>query len=309
MNEATLERRYRRLLACYPVAHRVEYADEMVGVLLASTPAGQRWPGLGDTMSLFGGGLRVRLRGLVTNSPDPGWRQALTVTTLIAPVLLAVMAWHQIGWHLAFAPSARWGRPGNAALMLIPLVLGLIRLRPLAAAAAAGLLMWTASMDSHLGYLAVPSIAAFLVLMAMQTVAYAFSPGPLSALLRIRGRALVLTMPWLLGAAYLTRVIPTHYQVPLWVSEVGTGAVAFAGLPALVTAGGRRLLMLLVAIPLSAEVITVLSFARVDFYAFSQSSQLLALYLPPAVLGLLTAWIVGRSQRRAAPAPSQPSLG
>jgi hypothetical protein len=308
MTETTLERRYRRLLAWFPAEHRRVYGEEMIGVLIASAPDGQDRPGPGDVADLVSNGLRTRLRALLADSPDPGWRLALAVTTLIAPMLLAAMAWHQIGWHLAYLPP-RLGDLKNAALMLIPLALGLIRLRPLAAAASAGLLMWTASMDSHLGYLAVPSIAGFLVLMAVQAVAYAFSPGPLSALLRIRPRTLVLAAPWLLGAAYLTGVIPDHYPVPLWVAEVGTGAVALVGLPALITAGGRRLLVLLVAIPLSAEVATVLTFARVNFYAFSQSSQLLALYLPPAVLGLLIAWMVGRSQRRTAPAPSQPSLG
>ena len=42
--QTPLERRYRRLLACYPVEHRRVYGEEMIGVLLASTPNGQRQP-------------------------------------------------------------------------------------------------------------------------------------------------------------------------------------------------------------------------------------------------------------------------
>ncbi|HET7018450.1 MAG TPA: hypothetical protein VFI65_31310 [Streptosporangiaceae bacterium] len=118
MAQTTLERRYRRLLICYPVSHRAEYGEEMIGVLLDSTPAGQRNPALADALSLFGGGLRVRTRALLANSSDPGWREALALTTLIAPIVLAALAYHQIGWHLAFLPP-NFGSLKNAGLMLI----------------------------------------------------------------------------------------------------------------------------------------------------------------------------------------------
>ncbi|HET7018451.1 MAG TPA: hypothetical protein VFI65_31315 [Streptosporangiaceae bacterium] len=152
--------------------------------------------------------------------------------------------------------------------------------------------------------LGVPAVSAFVVLMAVQTVAFTLSPGPLIALRLIRPRALALAAPWLLGAAYLTRVIPTHYPVPVWVAEIGVAAFALAGVPALITAGGRRLLMLIVVIPLSAEVVTVLTFANVNFWAFSQTGQLVSLYLPPVVLASMTAWTAGRAQRRSRRVPS-----
>jgi hypothetical protein len=47
MNDSrALERRYRRLLVWFPAEHRREYTEEMISVLLASTPQGRRRPRL-----------------------------------------------------------------------------------------------------------------------------------------------------------------------------------------------------------------------------------------------------------------------
>ena len=42
---AALERRYLRLLRCYPPSHREFHREEMLGVLLATARPGQRTPG------------------------------------------------------------------------------------------------------------------------------------------------------------------------------------------------------------------------------------------------------------------------
>lgn len=42
---ASLERGYRRLLACYPRAFRRENEDEILAVLMATAEAGRRLPG------------------------------------------------------------------------------------------------------------------------------------------------------------------------------------------------------------------------------------------------------------------------
>jgi hypothetical protein len=42
---AVLERRYLRLLRCYPPTHREFHREEMLGVLLAAARPGQRTPG------------------------------------------------------------------------------------------------------------------------------------------------------------------------------------------------------------------------------------------------------------------------
>ena len=49
---AALERRYLRLLRCYPPSHRAFHREEMLGVLLDTARPGQRTPGLGQTVNL-----------------------------------------------------------------------------------------------------------------------------------------------------------------------------------------------------------------------------------------------------------------
>jgi hypothetical protein len=67
MNEQeTLERRYRRLLACYPRAFRRENEEEILTVLLACAEQGQQRPGLAASADLIKGAMRAWLR------PAPG---------------------------------------------------------------------------------------------------------------------------------------------------------------------------------------------------------------------------------------------
>jgi hypothetical protein len=56
-----LERRYRRLLACYPRFFRHDSEDEILAVLLACARAGQRWPRLAECADLLGSAVRMRL--------------------------------------------------------------------------------------------------------------------------------------------------------------------------------------------------------------------------------------------------------
>ena len=107
----------------------------MIGVLLAATPEGQRRPGLADTFSLFGGGCGSAARP-GDRLPDPGWSNALALTTLIAPMLLAVLAWQQIGQdRIARLSGADLvSRLIAAGVLLVPVALGLLNLRRLAAA-------------------------------------------------------------------------------------------------------------------------------------------------------------------------------
>ena len=93
---AALERRYLRLLRCYPPSHRAFHREEMLGVLLAAARPGQRTPGLRQTVNLAACGLAIRVRRI------PGWlaaeagQDALAVVSLIAPVvvfILLVLEW------------------------------------------------------------------------------------------------------------------------------------------------------------------------------------------------------------------------
>jgi hypothetical protein len=64
--QAELERRYRRLLACYPRTFRRENEEEILAVLLACAQQGQRRPGLAASADLIKGAIQARLR------PAPG---------------------------------------------------------------------------------------------------------------------------------------------------------------------------------------------------------------------------------------------
>lgn len=99
-----LERRYRRLLGWYPAAHRGTYGEEMIGVLLASTPAEQDRPSKADTLDLIGGGLRTRLRRLRDGEGSPAWRDALAVFSVVAPVIL--LGWLTAGYLAELARQA-----------------------------------------------------------------------------------------------------------------------------------------------------------------------------------------------------------
>lgn len=107
-----LERRYRRMLALYPAAHRAEHADEMLGVLLAGATEGTL-AHVADLADLFAGAVRIwiwsarqryrqhgLLRGLVR---DERWSDALAVTSVVAPLLLLVSMLAQFGVPQAVA--------------------------------------------------------------------------------------------------------------------------------------------------------------------------------------------------------------
>jgi hypothetical protein len=60
-NSADLERRYLRLLACYPRAFRREHEQEILAVLVAGADEGQRRPRLGEAANLLEHALWMRL--------------------------------------------------------------------------------------------------------------------------------------------------------------------------------------------------------------------------------------------------------
>lgn len=112
---AVLERRYRRVLRCYPPAHREVHREEMLGVLLATARPGQRTPGLRETVNLAVCGLAIRVRRI------PGWlaagagQDALAVVSLITPAVVLILL--ALGWGAQgrdFAAAARapfWSQP------------------------------------------------------------------------------------------------------------------------------------------------------------------------------------------------------
>jgi hypothetical protein len=60
-DSADLERRYRRLLACYPHAFRDEHEQEILAVLMAGADEGQQRPRPGEAANLIKYALWMRL--------------------------------------------------------------------------------------------------------------------------------------------------------------------------------------------------------------------------------------------------------
>jgi hypothetical protein len=81
---ASLERGYRRLLACYPRAFRRESEQEILAVLMATAREDQRRVGLAESADLIRGALRLRLR--------PPSRPPRTVFTAVRLMCLGAVA-------------------------------------------------------------------------------------------------------------------------------------------------------------------------------------------------------------------------
>jgi len=67
-DSARLERRYRRLLACYPRTFRRDYEQEMLSVLMAGADDGQQRPRPGEAVDLIKGAIWMHLRPVVPRS-------------------------------------------------------------------------------------------------------------------------------------------------------------------------------------------------------------------------------------------------
>ena len=82
-----LVRRYQRLLAWYPPGHRAAHREEMLGVLLAAAPDGQRRPRISEAANLLWGALLIWLRPRPAEQPAAGaWSDALAAFSVAAPM-------------------------------------------------------------------------------------------------------------------------------------------------------------------------------------------------------------------------------
>jgi hypothetical protein len=73
-DSAGLERRYRRLLACYPRAFRHEHEQEILSVLMAGAGDGQQRPRPGEAADLIRSAIWIRLRpGVPRSQPTVFW--------------------------------------------------------------------------------------------------------------------------------------------------------------------------------------------------------------------------------------------
>ena len=232
-----METWYRRLLALYPKDHRLEHAEEMVGVLLAADGAAQvRAPKpvawalrfgqhTADSADLVGGALRIRGRialnrlkrahWLSWTVRDQRWSDALAVVSVVAPLLLLVAALTEFRIPQAVASSItghpHWELTATLGLADLPMAAGapgvillvFLRLRRLAGLGALATAIGqvaAGAVPAFAGY-ADPAVAFTVLLSGTAAVALLLSPGPDRglALLTRSGTALVGAAALILG--------------------------------------------------------------------------------------------------------------
>jgi hypothetical protein len=95
---ATLERRYRRLLGAYPASWRAANGEALLGTVLDTAQAGQRWPSPREAAALLLDGARTRAR----LAAAAGTRSLLSEALVLATLLLVLV---NIGWALPIAKN------------------------------------------------------------------------------------------------------------------------------------------------------------------------------------------------------------
>jgi len=272
-----LEARYRRLLRWFPADHQAVHRDEMLGVLMESAEPGRSRPRLADSVDLMLGAARIRVRPRQALSDRSGWRDALAVYSIAAPVLvltstligwLVVVVWARLTGQATFYASytdlAATSLLHRASIGLLiegqglVAVLALLGLRRWAAAAAAipalyfGIaailqLYTPLSVGIPISVLYIPFT---LVAPISETVALLASPGPRLGRQLMRRRDWALVAVGSAAAALLTLNFDAVLQRGGWdVYVVGvTLAGIVAGLLLLVlwlsSAHGKRLALL-----------------------------------------------------------------
>ncbi|MFE0023672.1 hypothetical protein [Amycolatopsis sp. NPDC059021] len=264
-----LERRYRRLLALYPRAHRAAHGEEMLGVLLDGA-AGRSRPGRAETVDLVWGAVQVRWQHALSGHRGRDRRDTLAMVSLVAPVLLMLGASWSLREIVGLARADVWVQRlwlGALADVLVfsawpaALVLGLFGMRRasvvLAWLATAALIM-VVVVDLGLHWPA-ELAAGWVLLSVFAAVAVTVSPGPrrgrdllgLSRMIILAGTAAVL---FLLTATRLGTHLPLAELVRMVVLVIGVLAACRPG-----TRSGRRaaaiVLTPLIAVPVTSRVI------------------------------------------------------
>jgi hypothetical protein len=94
-SEATLERRYRRLLFLLPPDYRRERGEELIATMMDTSAPGQRMPRPGDVTDLFTAGMRRRLGLGRVAGFDAGLRLAAP-TALALAAGIALFVWWRV---------------------------------------------------------------------------------------------------------------------------------------------------------------------------------------------------------------------
>lgn len=112
---ADLERRYRRLLRCFPTRYRREHEQEILSVLMDRAADGQRRPRLVDSADLLLSAIFIRWREVTR---QPRWRWERRHWRLIVRVRVAIGIWLLVLGAILLSTGYWWG-----ALMVAPAAL------------------------------------------------------------------------------------------------------------------------------------------------------------------------------------------
>jgi hypothetical protein len=255
MTGGRLEDRCRRLLRWYPPEHRRVHGEEMVGVLLAAAGPDQEKPGLAVTLDLIKGAALIRLRPGAALSDRDGWRDALAVFSVAAPVLLLAAV------CLSYLGDYQWAQffPGGTSsildlavygqILVVPPVLLRIR-RPAVVVAAAQVLLIAAIVGESLGRTLrqgglIANAAALAAIAGAEIAALLASPGPGRGMALLRSRHWAVLAVAAVPTAVLTPTFVVIRPVPLRFGITGAGVI-------LLVASGAAVLALLLAVWLSS---------------------------------------------------------
>jgi len=180
-----LERRYRRLLGCYPRAFRAQHEQEMLVVLMACARNGQRRPGLADSADLIANGVLMRLRpGVPRSRPTMFW--AVRLMALGAALELAALA-TVVGTRGDLSAAIARHVPSYSAAHVHALVGGQVRSIAIGAPIAAIVWLWLAWANgrghrwARVAFAALFGLTTISLFTAIGQQALTFAPADLAA--------------------------------------------------------------------------------------------------------------------------------
>jgi hypothetical protein len=328
-----LERGYRRLLACYPRAFRREHAEEVLAVLMASAPQGQKRPRLAESADVFWSALKMRLRGPGPAAENRPWADALALFSLVAPLFLLLVDILNVALpyrvrldnQIPFFVRAFGSHPEIGGLPLLNVhiftitvgaevvlaVLVLLGLRWAALAALVGTAGYWAAAGQSVPWIPHPLQLLTTGVFIVEAAALVASPGPR------RGRQLVnwrvaVVLAVAAAAVYVStfRYDMSTFPGRLLAPQPSVATIYLAGSVVLAVAAvvlgvvwklSPYLLLLLAAMfwPYAIQLAFVTTGGTTDLLGNPTPRHLLALYLPPVLFAcwvLLTAVVPSRSR-------------
>ncbi|WP_242908984.1 hypothetical protein [Actinomadura terrae] len=230
---SALERRYRRLLACYPAEHRAAHGEEMLDVLLSAARPGQTRPAVADAADLLYGAARIRLRRLGAGGKASPWPGAFAITGFLAIYLLLAEGLRFMVnapyWVVVLPGPGDMGQPlrrtialhfGTAPYWLAWAVIAVLAWRGRRRAAAIGAcavigaqfvlaLYGTFAYDLPWAWLGLSLAGSPLALALLATASLLVSPGPVHG-------ARLLGHTYVLGAGAVAAVLGVFSTTPLF---------------------------------------------------------------------------------------------